>query len=318
MVCLRRITEGKQVGTIYHVCSISATLYNLSNNVITPGSESNYIKGKGSGVSFTRDKSYIVDTVDRKPFLFQFVLDGDSLSNSKKIEPYSAPDYDGSEKEEMVFGEIKNLKSYLLGVNVIINVKILSSITGVFSPSFLEALELVQKSGVKSTIIVTNSYNPFSKVRTNIPKDLPSLIEMYKKVRDYDSQSMAVAIHNLLQKFFNKADVKELKKGEFLVDPKSMPLADYSREISALVETIQEELGSDSIIITEDKYNKEVVKRHGENKLSYLMNSRYYKLHTIILSVMFDWVYSTSPYVKLNVTSNTKSQSVKSYYIYFI
>lgn len=125
-----RILEAKQVGTIYHVCTLNAYLkYILPNDTLeASGKYYNWVYGGDDYVSFTRDKYFVVGTksVQSSKVLVQLVIDGDKLSEHYKIGPYNdfAFDQEGNlvddsneitkrEKEEAVKGPIKNLSKYI-------------------------------------------------------------------------------------------------------------------------------------------------------------------------------------------------------------
>ena len=114
--------ESKQVGTLYHVCTLSALVDYIipENKLSASGKYRNALLNTNNAVSFTRDSLFVVPTwtVDGADILFQFVVDGDKLSERYKITPYQALDWTQdrptwSEKEEVVKGPIKNFKSYI-------------------------------------------------------------------------------------------------------------------------------------------------------------------------------------------------------------
>ena len=138
---LKEITEGKQVGTLYHYTDIGhhddQVLYNIiKQNVLIPS------KYNGD-VSLTRSKNQDFSLAKEKSVI---VLDGDKLSNNYKITPYHdiGWNYDvqdiepedrdekippierfqrnffEDEKEERIKGPIKNLSKYI--IKIIINV----------------------------------------------------------------------------------------------------------------------------------------------------------------------------------------------------
>ena len=124
----RLLFEGKSVGTLYHVCTAEAfAKYIVPTNTLQgSGKYMNNLLGTDDIVSFTRNKNFVVgtDTVQNATVLFQFVVDGDKLSDRYKITPYddyysysgiSAPEL--LEAEEVVEGTIKNFKSYIKEVN---------------------------------------------------------------------------------------------------------------------------------------------------------------------------------------------------------
>ena len=121
-------TEAKQVGTLYHVCTLDAFVNRIiedkelgtKDNLHSSGKYHNDLLGTYDAISFTRDSLFVVPTwtVSDGDILFQFVVDGDKLSEHYKITPYQARDWTQdrptwSEKEEVVKGPIKNFKSYI-------------------------------------------------------------------------------------------------------------------------------------------------------------------------------------------------------------
>ena len=125
MVKLRRIekqsvTEAKQVGTLYHVCTLDALVnYIIPNNELrASGKYWNKLLKTNQQVCFTRDPLFVVptDTVSSGNILFQFVVDGDKLSEKYKVTPFNyttKPNQRYREKEEDVIGPISNFKSYV-------------------------------------------------------------------------------------------------------------------------------------------------------------------------------------------------------------
>ena len=127
--------EAKQVGIIYHVCTLKAYLEWIApkDTLQASGKYYNWVYGGDDYVSFTRDKYFVVGTksVQKAKVLVQLVIDGDKLSENYKIGPYNdfAFDKDGKqiddgdlakyrEKEEAVKGPIKNLSKYIKEIRV--------------------------------------------------------------------------------------------------------------------------------------------------------------------------------------------------------
>ena len=118
-------TEAKQVGTLYHVCTLDAFVNRIiedkelgtKDNLHSSGKYWNKLLNTKKAVSFTRDPLFVVPTwtVQGAKILFQFVINGEKLSEHYKITPYNGngvnPKY--REKEEVVKGQIKNFKSYI-------------------------------------------------------------------------------------------------------------------------------------------------------------------------------------------------------------
>ena len=126
-----KIFEGKQVGDIYHVCTIDSYLNWIKpNNILqASGKYKNWLhNAETDWVSFTRNQRFTVETddVEAENVLLQLVVDGDLLSNNYKIGPYNdfAWDVEGEkddtwdnpeerESEEAVKGPIKDVSQYI-------------------------------------------------------------------------------------------------------------------------------------------------------------------------------------------------------------
>lgn len=141
----RTLFEAKQVGTLYHVCSVEA-----ARNYIFPKDQlkgsgkytANKITGTKDVIYFSRNKR--IDNVaflTRSHMIIQFVVDGDKLSERYHIFPYNdfiddeRTGYSGSnslrptktplnqlinnrQQEECVLGTIKNFSSYVTKINM--------------------------------------------------------------------------------------------------------------------------------------------------------------------------------------------------------
>lgn len=119
--------EAKQVGTIYHVCTLKAYLEYIipDDQLAASGRYYNWVYKGDNYVSFTRDKSFVLDSRDDDVVLVQLVVDGDKLSERYKIGPYndfifgkkgirkSKDDFKSREMEEVVKGPIKNISKYI-------------------------------------------------------------------------------------------------------------------------------------------------------------------------------------------------------------
>ena len=85
--------EAKQVGTLYHVCTLDAYLKWIEpeDMLQASGKYYNWVYGNNDFVSFTRDKYFVVGTksVQKSSVLVQLVIDGDKLSEHYKIGPYN-------------------------------------------------------------------------------------------------------------------------------------------------------------------------------------------------------------------------------------
>lgn len=143
----RVLNEAKQVGTLYHVCTLPAYLKHIvpKDQLKSSGEWQNYLYGDNDYVSFTRNKRYIVSTndTDHSHILIKLVIDGDKLSERYKIGPYNYRHWDSSdedefgnapvmdydqeldwtdpknrEQEEVVKGPIKNISKYIKEIQI--------------------------------------------------------------------------------------------------------------------------------------------------------------------------------------------------------
>lgn len=119
--------EAKQVGTLYHVCTLKAYLKYIQpyDQLSASGSYYNYVYGGSNYVSFTRDQSFVLDQRADDIVLVQIVVDGNKLSENYKVGPYNdfafgedgeRKEYDDPikrEMEEAVKGPIKHLSRYV-------------------------------------------------------------------------------------------------------------------------------------------------------------------------------------------------------------
>ena len=113
------IKEGKQVGNLYHVCTLDALVNYIipENKLEASGKYWNGLLKTDKAISFTRDSTFVVptNTVFEAPLLFRFTIDGDKLSEHYKITPFNGNGVNPKirEKEEVVIGPITNFKSYI-------------------------------------------------------------------------------------------------------------------------------------------------------------------------------------------------------------
>lgn len=116
------LTEGKQVGILYH--------YTKYENLINILHTDTLIAGKHNGVnrkyvSFTRNKNFHLSN-GSIPTHVRLVIDGDKLSNRYKIEPFTDDDsiygYDvrlPDEMEERIrLKEVKKISNYILRIDI--------------------------------------------------------------------------------------------------------------------------------------------------------------------------------------------------------
>ena len=150
MIKLRKINnesflvkEAKQVGTLYHICTLDAVADYIAprDTLSASGQYKNFLLKRNDVVSFTRDKSFVVKSnrVIGSFMTFQFAVDGDKLSERYKIVPYNDFAYDiktgkliddseedewdihqnivHREREEVVIGSIHPFSKYIKSVS---------------------------------------------------------------------------------------------------------------------------------------------------------------------------------------------------------
>ena len=132
---LNEITEGKQVGDLYHFTFASRIPLILKDDMLK-ASQSNAKTALSDEdikryISFTRNKNLFLNPSSiAGNFEAALVLDGDKLSSNYKIEPYNAPESKKNEYEErLVFKDptgkgpdkvgITNLKKYIKKIIII-------------------------------------------------------------------------------------------------------------------------------------------------------------------------------------------------------
>lgn len=103
---MKIIDESKQVGILYHNTDVRG-LYNIikSDKLKAVGGEN-----RDPAVSFSRSKYAKNSSV-------KIYIDGNKLSNNIKIYPYQDPDWH-DEMEERVDNDIKNIKEYIIKVDL--------------------------------------------------------------------------------------------------------------------------------------------------------------------------------------------------------
>lgn len=143
MLTKKSINESKQIGTLYHICTLDALAKHIIPNDTLSGSGkyTNYLLNSNNVVSFTRDRNYVVNTGRNRisTFLFRFSVNGDKLSEKYKLSPYndlafksggkekSSFDSKELEKEEVLLGEIKNFSKYVIKAEYSVNENIFES-----------------------------------------------------------------------------------------------------------------------------------------------------------------------------------------------
>lgn len=305
MLKLKRVQEAKQVGILYHVCGLSSALYNIKHNSITPSGAANDRNGKKT-ISFTRDKLYLVDTVSlTSPILFQFVIDGDKLSENNKIAPYAAPDYseEYSEKEEVMEGPLKDLKKFTKSLNILIIKDIFTRANPRIFKGIADSLEEMKGSGIPMDIVsISGRRNP-KIVKADLPKDIDAFIALCRKIHAYDSPNIFIAINSICKQFFGKLGDVTTGKTKITVEfDEDQSLKNVGDLINAIVEIIEEELESKKPTVSTSP-NKE-----STMSLSKLLNSKTMKIESLTVYPMFDYMTHKTPIIVLSlVKPDTKA-----------
>jgi hypothetical protein len=151
---LKEITEGKQVGTLYHY-TFTWNLYKIiKTNILTP----ELLQGQNKGwISFTRskDKNQFEISQDANCVI---VVDGDKLSNKYKIKPFQDLGFIssggvGDEMEERVLGPINDLNKYIIKIIIYITSYNDQSDNQWVSKNILQTEELLKEKNIPYEII---------------------------------------------------------------------------------------------------------------------------------------------------------------------
>lgn len=135
--------ESKQVGMLYHYCNSVNMVRNIKNNKLTSSplfGMWNCLSSSKSTVSLTRDGSKAmllqlktqIGTMRESPVVWKITIDGDKLSNNKKLTPYNYKGRTNSRRgkpreqdlgsvksrqnEEFLDSDLDNLSSFVLNV----------------------------------------------------------------------------------------------------------------------------------------------------------------------------------------------------------
>ena len=226
------IKEGKQVGSLYHVCTLDAFSLKIipKDRLEASGDFTNDLLNTNQAISFTRDSSFVVSTprVLNADILFQIVVDGDKLSDRYKITPYqdvkfTFNDSRRREREEVVIGPIKNFKSYIREVHF--DIKDLELLTDKTVKQYLYRLKRIQK--YLGSIKCTRAYLPYQqffgfnftynkkvsnhKFNINTLDDLISFIEN-KSSENLSSKDLSSLIDtpDILIKYIDRLDEEDI------------------------------------------------------------------------------------------------------------
>lgn len=220
------IKEAKQVGDLYHICTLDAFVTYIipENQLKGSGKYYNTLVGSRDIISFTRNSRFTVPTatVYDNSILFQFKVDGDSLSNKYNVLPYSDIRYTKgepvrNEDEEVVVGTIINFKSYIKSVKF--DVKTLDLLSQKTARSFIVKLNKVKK--YLGNIPCTRGNLPYSMLgRIDHAKDgnsfkintLDDLIAYMKYIEKSNNSEMDVSYidsEDLFKQYVNSKNPSE-------------------------------------------------------------------------------------------------------------
>ena len=239
--------EAKQVGNLYHVCTLDAYLkYILPTDTLqSSGKYINHLYGGTDYVSFTRDKYFVVQTktIRESNILVRLVIDGDLLSEHFKIGPYNdfvysqfgtyTPNLDNSkirEMEEVVKGPIKNISKYIKEVQF--------DIKNLNSDIINELSELSRKRAMKNVETV------YCNFITNKTSDTKRLIKAANIQNGTPLKQIAPLLNNALENDLEpllfSGDINKIQKAiELGADlnqkyDNGYPLAYYAEDLIVL------------------------------------------------------------------------------------
>ena len=186
---MKEITEGKQVGDIYHYTTFESGLKILqSNQLKSAGSDDSTKANPIYAVSFTRDKrfhnnhnvGFDVSSFGQRPQL-RFTIDGNKLSNKYKIQPYAQ--IGGSGRFEKSHGEFEaeervtsdkqftiSLLPYLKSVDILVEYK--KDLSGeydfdeeydyrTYAPIRAKIIKFAQDKNIPINLIVNKNGDPW-------------------------------------------------------------------------------------------------------------------------------------------------------------
>ena len=227
----RKLFEAKQVGTLYHVCSVEA-----ARNYIFPEDQlkgsgrytANKITGTKDVIYFSRNKR--IDNVaflTRSHMIIQFVVDGDKLSERYHIFPYNdfvddeRTGYSGSnslrptktplnqlinnrQQEECVLGTIKNFSSYVTKINMYYDKTI--KLSGASTKRYYD------KDEAEEVVDEVNKFCKSHGIELNLANNLKALLKIPFEVKRNTSASNSTSNSNSDSK--KKAVRKSMSKTE--------------------------------------------------------------------------------------------------------
>ena len=207
--------ESKQVGLLYHVCTLEAYIKYIRQNdtLSSSGKWYNSLYGSYDYISFTRDPRFVADVSTADDIIIQLVVDGDKLSERYKVGPYNDR-YDGDdddddhlddaslrEKEEAVKGPIKNISKYIKEIRVD------------FLSMDSHILDRLEKSGLIEDGAL---YFPFLKEYATSRKILS-----YLKAQDVSQKEPLNVIYNKLKEYVFSEDITDFLFSDDIKDVKS-------------------------------------------------------------------------------------------------
>ena len=190
MLKLKKIVnESKQVGDIYHVCKLEDVVnYIVPNNTLSgSGRYYNSVFKSNDVISFTRDRNYIPTVIGTSSVIFQFVVDGNILSENHRIEPYNnkTKTLGFSEAGEAVLGSIKNFNRYIKKVFFYVTEELINYLNDIRDiHSLMLALWKVESylKGIDTENVEKNSY--FGGWMESYHYDDPDLEFLLQNIKD--------------------------------------------------------------------------------------------------------------------------------------
>ena len=229
----RKLFEAKQVGTLYHVCSVEA-----ARNYIFPQDQlkgsgkytANKITGTKDVIYFSRNKR--IDNVaflTRSHMIIQFVVDGDKLSERYHIFPYNdfiddeRTGYSGSnslrptktplnqlinnrQQEECVLGTIKNFSSYVTKINMYYDKTI--KLSGASTKRYYD------KAEAEEVVEEVNNFCKSHGIELNLANNLKALLKIPFEVKRSTPASNSNSNSNTNSDSKKKAVRKSMSKTE--------------------------------------------------------------------------------------------------------
>jgi hypothetical protein len=201
------ISEGKQVGLLYHYTSFNSGIKILeSKKLISSPTADGTLTNPVFGISFTRDKrfhnsnqmdravGFTKTSTGQRPQV-RFTLDGNKISNNYKIEPYSqggsfAKNRKGYEAEERIVSNNNfsiPLMNYLTSIDLLVEYKKAENKYDFFAeiqydeymPLRAEIINFAEKNNITINLIVNKNGDPWADKEEKL--FITKLMDWFKK-----------------------------------------------------------------------------------------------------------------------------------------